>query len=89
MISCLFIAGSHSPSRAGCIELVQAKCITCHFETRVCQKLQKNKGKRSWKRTIKSMVRHGTKLSKAEQKELVQCFVTRDPKILSLCKMNK
>lgn len=89
MVFCLVLGGSHSQGQASCIELVQTKCIDCHFETRICQKLKKKKGKSSWKRTIKSMVRHGTKLSKAEHKELVQCFVKRDSKVLSFCGINK
>lgn len=89
MIFCLLSIGAPAWGDEICKTLVLTKCIDCHFETRICQKIQKNKGKRSWKRTIKSMVRHGTKLNKEEQKVLVQCFVTRDTSILSLCGMDK
>ncbi|MCF6187233.1 MAG: hypothetical protein L3J49_07135 [Desulfobulbaceae bacterium] len=51
--------------------------------------MKKKKGKSSWKRTIKSMIRHGTELSKDEQKTLVQCFTSRDGAILSLCGLDK
>lgn len=51
--------------------------------------MQKKKGKSSWKRTIKSMVRHGAKLDKEKQKKLVQCFVSRDSTVLTLCKLDK
>jgi len=69
----------------GCKSLMENTCLECHFETRICQKIQKNKGKRSWKRTIKSMVRHGAELNAGEQSTLVKCFVDRDPEILSFC----
>ncbi len=72
-----------------CEPLVTNKCLSCHFETRICQKMEKKKGKSSWKRTIKSMIRHGTKLSKSEQKTLIQCFTSPDPAVLSLCKLDK
>lgn len=86
-----FLLAFTTPSLAdeSCGPLVQNKCLDCHFETRICQKLRKKKGKSSWKRTIKAMVRHGTKLSKGEQKTLVQCFASRDSSILSLCGMDK
>ncbi len=72
-----------------CDSLVKNKCLSCHFETRICQKMKKKKGKSSWKRTIKSMIRHGAKLNKGEQKVLVQCFTSRDPSVLSLCGLDK
>lgn len=72
-----------------CGPLVQAKCLSCHFETRMCQKMRKRKGKSSWKRTIKAMVRHGAELDRGEQKTLIQCFTGRDSSILSLCGMDK
>ena len=72
-----------------CAPLVKNKCLSCHFETRICQKMKKKKGKSSWKRTIKSMIRHGAKLSKKEQKVLVQCFTSRNDAVLSLCGLDK
>ncbi len=70
-----------------CKYLMENKCLDCHFETRICQKIAKNKGKRSWKRTIKSMIRHGAELTPDEQTTLVGCFIDRDPEILSFCGM--
>ncbi len=72
-----------------CGELVKNKCIKCHYETRICQKVKKGRGKGSWKNTIKSMLRHGAVLSKAEQKDLVVCLSTADGKVLELCGMDK
>ena len=89
MASFLFSFTTPSLADESCGSLVQNKCMDCHFETRTCQKLRKKKGKSSWKRTIKSMVRHGAKLSKGEQKTLVQCFTSRDASVLSICGLDK
>ena len=72
-----------------CASLLQSRCLSCHFETRICDKMKKKKGKGSWKRTIKSMIRHGAKLDKGEQKLLIQCLAGRDKAALSLCNMDK
>jgi len=79
-------AGAATPS---CGELVEHKCLTCHYETRICQKLRKKKGKGSWKKTIKSMIRKGAVVSKAEQKSLIICFSKRDRAVLELCGLKK
>lgn len=80
---------SASQANDSCRDLAQKKCVTCHFETRICQKIQKNKGKVSWKRTIKSMIRHGAQLNAKEQKILITCFSGPDSSILSFCRMDK
>lgn len=87
----LFLLFLISPAIAApansCKYLMENRCLECHFETRICQKIAKNKGKRSWKRTIKSMIRHGAELTAAEQTTLIGCFVDQDPEILSFCGM--
>ncbi len=87
MFYVLFISFSVAGADESCGSLMQDRCLSCHFETRICQKLQKNKGKRSWKRTVKSMIRHGAELTSDEQKALVLCFANKDAEILSLCSM--
>ena len=72
-----------------CAELVKSKCLSCHLETRICQKVKKRKGKSSWKRTIKSMVRHGADLSKSEQKRIVTCLRKPSSEVLDFCGMKK
>lgn len=72
-----------------CGELVKNECTTCHFETRICQKVKKRKGKGSWKRTITSMVRHGADIGKEEQKRLLNCLSKPDSEVLELCGMKK
>jgi len=74
---------------ASCKSLMENKCLACHFETRICRKIKKNKGTRSWKRTIKSMIRHGAEVHGDEQKTLISCFVDMDKDILSFCGMDK
>jgi hypothetical protein len=88
MFYILFISFSVAGAVESCGSLMQSRCLSCHFETRICQKLRKNKGKRSWKRTVKSMVRHGAELTSDEQKTLVLCFAEKEAGILSLCNMD-
>ena len=57
-----------------CELLLVEQCSTCHYLTRVCQKLGK-KSKGDWRRSVKRMVRKGAVLSKTEQKLLVSCQV--------------
>ncbi len=72
-----------------CKSLMENKCLVCHLETRICRKITKNKGTRSWKRSIKSMIRHGAEINSDEQKTLISCFVNKDREILSFCGMDK
>ncbi len=89
----LFYFSPTSPALAeaatSCKSLMENKCLDCHFETRICRKITKNKGTRSWKRTIKSMIRHGAEVNGDEQKALISCFVDKDKEILSFCGMDK
>ena len=87
LIGAFLLVQTMVPVRAEtCGDLVRAKCIRCHFETRICNKLKKKKGKSSWKRTIKSMMRHGTELSRTQQKALITCLAGRDASLDALCK---
>ncbi len=89
VMTLLLVVAEPSRAEETCESLVNGKCLSCHFETRICQKMKKKKGKRSWKRTIKGMVRHGTELSREQQKTLVQCFSGRDAAVLALCGLDK
>lgn len=80
---------SASIAEESCSELLTNRCETCHYNTRVCQKVTKKKGKGSWKRTIKNMVKQGAKLSNSEQKQLVACLSKRTPEILEFCNLKK
>ena len=91
IIAVTFLLTLTSTSVAGesCSELLTNRCETCHYNTRVCQKVKKKKGKGSWKRTIKNMVKQGAKLDKSEQKQLVDCLSKRTPEILEFCNLKK
>lgn len=78
-----------TPVRAvgeNCPELLVNRCQSCHYLTRVCQKIEKKKGKGSWKRSLKNMVRQGAKLSSAERKQLTTCLAKPGEDVLKLCR---
>ena len=56
-----------------CGELLEKNCTSCHYKTRICQKIGA-KSKRGWKISVKRMLRYGLKLDKKEQKEIVACL---------------
>lgn len=88
---------SHSMAEESCTQLLKTRCESCHYLTRVCQKLEKNQDKSffgnvfagSWSRSIKNMVRQGAKLTEAEQKKLTKCLDNSDPEVLELCNLKK
>jgi len=72
-----------------CATLLTGRCETCHYLTRVCEKVAQKKGKWSWKRTVKNMVRQGAKLNSAEQDRLVVCLSEPAPEVKTLCNQSK
>ena len=56
-----------------CAELINSRCLGCHYKSRVCQTLGK-KRKWEWKSTVKNMIRLGAKLSEAETKTIIGCL---------------
>lgn len=90
VIALSLLCGSR-PVRAAedCSALLTGRCETCHYLTRVCEKVAENKGKWSWKRTVKNMVRQGAKLSDAEIDTLVACLSEPTLEVLQLCGQNK
>lgn len=72
-----------------CARLVERRCVVCHFETRICQKVRKGKSKRSWKRTIRTMVRHGARLDSGEIDWLTRCLADGDSTILDYCRIKR
>jgi len=86
------VAGQES-----CTQLLTKRCESCHYMTRVCQKVDRERNKKSWfggaegtwKRTVKNMVKQGAQLNKAEQQNLVKCLSKPAPEVLSLCKLDK
>ena len=74
-------------SDVSCADLVKTNCLSCHSETRICQKIKKGKGKGAWKNTMQSMIRNGANVSKSEQKLLITCLSKPDSGIRNLCPM--
>lgn len=79
-----------------CTELLVTRCETCHYLTRVCEKVNRERNKKSWlgrgkdststwSRTVRNMVRQGAQLTKAEEKRLIKCLSRPAPEIFSLC----
>ena len=91
IISLLTLTVVPTPGYAeeSCPELLTNRCEKCHYNTRVCQKVQRKKGKSSWKRTVKNMVKQGAKLNKDEQKKLVSCLSKPTPEIMEFCGLKK
>lgn len=69
----LSAAVSFDTREKDCAVLLNTRCDNCHYRARICQSLGK-KSKREWKRTIKTMVRYGAKLTKDQQKTLADCL---------------
>ena len=73
----------------GCTALLTDRCEKCHYLTRVCDKVAENKGKWSWKRTVKNMVRQGAKLDETEQDKMVECLSEPAAEVRQLCSQGK
>jgi hypothetical protein len=67
-----------------CATLITERCETCHYKTRICQKLGE-KSKSAWKRTVKNMVSYGAQLNKDEINSLITCLDSRHKSVVSLC----
>ncbi len=67
-----------------CEEIIESRCVQCHYATRICQKLGK-KNTRKWAGTIKKMKKHGAKLTQAEEKTLLQCLSKPENEMQEFC----
>ena len=70
---------------SSCPNLIEFRCTSCHYETRICQALGK-KRKREWKSTINRMVGHGAVISREERQILADCLVRQDPDLIDYCR---
>jgi hypothetical protein len=61
------------PPEAVCSSIINAKCIRCHYKTRICDALG-TKSVRKWKKTITFMVRRGAELTEDEQNKVAACL---------------
>lgn len=64
-----------APPDAVCSSIIDAKCVKCHYKTRICDALgTKSAGK--WDRTIKFMMKQGAQLTDDEQSKVLACLVS-------------
>lgn len=83
---CTGTAFAKSGSESGCFELLEKRCQSCHYLSRVCQVVDE-RSERRWKATLKRMVtRRGAELSEDEQSKLLKCLATPDSAIVQGCK---
>jgi hypothetical protein len=68
-----------------CTAKVMASCTSCHYQTRICEKLGE-KNRRAWKTTIKRMLRYGLVLDEAGQSSMLDCLVALEKDKSKLCK---
>ncbi|MEN8135285.1 MAG: hypothetical protein ABFS18_07080 [Thermodesulfobacteriota bacterium] len=75
-----------APLSAGqsCCELLEQKCTSCHYKSRICDKVGK-KNRRSWKNTTKRMIRYGLKLDKSEVDKITDCLVALEENSEKFC----
>lgn len=62
-----------TPPESVCTSLVDAKCVQCHYKTRICDALGKKSVSKWWK-TIKFMIKQGAQLSDDEANKIVACL---------------
>jgi hypothetical protein len=75
-----------------CTQLVLNRCKKCHYITRMCAKIDRERNKKSWfgskgtwNQTITSMIKNGAQLNDEEGNILVECLSKPAAEILSLC----
>lgn len=76
-----------APARAAqdCTDQVLATCTSCHYQARICEKLDK-KSKREWQVTLKRMLRYGLVLDETGQGRILECLVALKNDHAKLCK---
>ena len=62
-----------APPDEVCSSLVSAKCVKCHYKTRICDALG-TKSVGNWKRSIKFMIKQGAQLTEDEQNKVIACL---------------
>jgi len=68
-----------------CRSMLEASCLACHSEARICQKLGR-KSKKRWERTIARMVKHGANMSSTDQDALSNCLADESADVVQMCK---
>ncbi len=90
---CLVLASGPAPASGqesasppeSCVQLLKSRCLSCHYESRICRKLKNKAGRRAWNGTIGAMIRHGAQVNKEERKRLAACLAAGDREVLEFC----
>jgi hypothetical protein len=64
-----------APSESVCSSIINVKCVSCHYKTRICDALG-TKSVRQWNKSIKYMVKLGAQLSADEQNKVIACLTS-------------
>jgi hypothetical protein len=62
-----------APSEAVCSAIIDAKCVRCHYKTRICGALG-TKSSRQWEKTLKFMIKQGAQLTEDEKNKVIACL---------------
>ncbi len=68
-----------------CRSLIDRKCGSCHFSSKICPMLNKGKGSWAWKRNVRSMKDLGAVYTDQEEKRLVKCLSDPDEQVREIC----
>jgi len=68
-----------------CVEKIQDKCTSCHYPTRICEKIGK-KSRRNWKVTVERMLRYGLQLPDGKLDEMIDCLQGLEADRGNLCR---
>jgi len=61
------------PPESVCSSIIDAKCVRCHYKTRICDALG-TKSVPQWNKSIKFMIKQGAQLSADEQRKVLACL---------------
>lgn len=68
-----------------CAAKILANCTSCHYQTRICEKLA-TKSKKEWKATLKRMLRYGLVLDETGQDGMLECLASLKKDSGKLCR---
>ena len=64
---------TETPTDEVCSSIINAKCVRCHYKTRICDALG-TKSVREWTRSINFMIKQGAELSDDEKNKVIACL---------------
>lgn len=64
---------TETPPDSVCSTIINAKCVRCHYKTRICDVLG-TKNVRQWVRSIDFMIKQGAELSEEEKNKVIACL---------------